>query len=237
MEVASDVILSLRDITVHLGYSKRRVLANISFDVCQGERVYILGPTGAGKTTLLYTIYGMWKPTSGSVWFNNMEITSHSRPPLEKWRRDIGFAFQDYKLLMDRTVIENVTIPLVLRGFAREDVLSFAYKALEVVGMKERDKDFPSMLSGGEQQLVSLARAIAFRPKLLLADEPTAGLDNITSEKVLKALEHIRDEYNITMLIATHNVDIAARRATRIIRIEGGKLRVDAYGKGKIPQD
>jgi len=237
MQVSKNVILSVKDITVHLGYSRREVISDISFDVLEGERVYILGPTGAGKTTLLYTIYGVWKPSSGEVVFDGLKITPKRRPPLERWRRDIGFAFQDYKLLLDRTVIENVAIPLVLRGYGREDVLSYAYKALGVVGLKKRAKDYPSMLSGGEQQLVSLARAISFRPKLLLADEPTAGLDNITSERVLKALEHIREEYNITMLVATHNVDIAARRATRIIRIENGRLRVDAYGKGKLPQD
>ncbi len=228
-------ILSVDGVSVYLGYHHRLVLKNITFSVEEGERVYLLGPTGAGKTTLLYTIYGVWKPASGAVNFDGMVITPKKRPPLEVWRRHIGFAFQDYKLLMDRTVLENVAIPLVLRGFGREDVLAFAYKALDVVGLKKRAKEYPSMLSGGEQQLVSLARAIAFRPKLLLADEPTAGLDNVTSERVLKALEHIREEYNITMLVATHNVDIAARRATRILRIENGELRVNVYGKGKVP--
>ncbi len=234
----SSVILSLKNVSVELGYSRRSVLRDISFEVYEGERVYILGPTGAGKTTLLYTIYGVWKPVRGSIVFDDMIIDATKRiPPLERWRRHIGFAFQDYKLLMDRTILENVKIPLILRGYSYEEVNAFAYRALDVVGLKKRAKEYPAMLSGGEQQLVSLARAISFKPKLLLADEPTAGLDNVTSENVLRALERIRAEYNITMLVATHNVDIAARRATRIIRIEFGKLRVDAYGKGKIPQN
>ena len=232
-----EVLLSLKHVTVKLGYYQRTILSDISFDVYAGERVYILGPTGAGKTTLLSTIYGIWKPFEGEIHFDGMVINKRRLPPLDRWRRDIGFAFQDYKLLMDRTVLENVKIPLILRGFPYEEVLSFSYHALDIVGLKDRAKYYPFMLSGGEQQLVSLARSIAFRPKLLIADEPTAGLDNITSENVLKALENIRTEYNITMLIATHNVDIAARRATRIIRLEQGKLRVDVYGKGKIPQN
>ena len=189
---------------------------NFSFE--KGEFVVIVGPSGAGKTTVLNILGGMDKLTSGNVIVDGKDISRYSNRELTTYRRhDIGFVFQFYNLVQNLTALENVE----LAGQICKNPLD-AKKVLESVGLKERMKNFPAQLSGGEQQRVSIARAIAKNPKLLLADEPTGALDYQTGKAILKLLQDTCKK-GMTVVVITHNQAIAPM-ANRIIKIKNGKV-------------
>ena len=189
---------------------------NFSFE--KGEFVVIVGPSGAGKTTVLNILGGMDKLTSGNVIVDGKDISRYSNRELTTYRRhDIGFVFQFYNLVQNLTALENVE----LAGQICKNPLD-AKKVLESVGLKERMKNFPAQLSGGEQQRVSIARAIAKNPKLLLADEPTGALDYQTGKAILKLLQDTCKK-GMTVVVITHNQAIAPM-AKRIIKIKNGKV-------------
>ncbi|MCD8209554.1 MAG: ABC transporter ATP-binding protein [Coprobacillus sp.] len=202
-------------------------LDNISFTAEKGEFIVILGASGAGKTTLLNLLGGMDNATSGSYKIDDVEVTSLSDSELTKVRRDdIGFVFQFYNLMPNLTAYENVMIAeLVAHGDgSRSDTV------LEQVELKERRNNFPSELSGGEQQRVSIARAIVKNPRLLLCDEPTGALDSKTGASIIKLLKKINKENDTTVIVVTHNANIA-QVADRVIRIADGKIIEDSFNE------
>ena len=200
---------------------------NFSFE--KGEFVVIVGPSGAGKTTVLNILGGMDKFTSGNVIVDGKDISRYSNRELTTYRRhDIGFVFQFYNLVQNLTALENVE----LAGQICKNPLD-AKKVLESVGLKERMKNFPAQLSGGEQQRVSIARAIAKNPKLLLADEPTGALDYQTGKAILKLLQDTCKK-GMTVVVITHNQAIAPM-ANRIIKIKNGKVSDMTINENPLP--
>ena len=191
----------------------------ISFEIARGEFVVIVGPSGAGKTTVLNILGGMDKATSGNVYIDGENIAKYSSRQLTAYRReDIGFVFQFYNLVPNLTALENVELALQI---CREPL--DARTVLEDVGLSDRLKNFPAQLSGGEQQRVSIARALAKNPKLLLCDEPTGALDYQTGKAILKLLQDMCRQKGMTVIVITHNTAITPM-ADRVIRIKNGRV-------------
>jgi len=201
------------------GETKIRALDEASFSVEKGELAVILGSSGAGKTTALNILGGMDSPTSGQLLIDGNDISKYNKKQLTAYRRyDIGFVFQFYSLVPNLTALENVE----LAAQVCKDSLD-AYETLEKVGLAERTNNFPSQLSGGEQQRVSIARALAKNPKLLLCDEPTGALDYNTGKQILQLLQDMCRKENITVILITHNSALAPM-ADRLIRFKSGKV-------------
>ena len=197
-----------------------QALRDVDLDVAQGELIVLLGPSGSGKSTLLNILGGLDRASSGEVWFHQTALTAMRERALTDFRRrHIGFIFQFYNLIPSLTARENVDL---VREIA-EDPLS-AEEALDLVGLAERMDHFPAQLSGGEQQRVAVARAIAKRPVVLLCDEPTGALDLKTGVRVLEALVEINKRFRSTTLIVTHNADVA-RLGERVIHFSDGRIR------------
>lgn len=214
-------------------------LEDISFEIPKGEFVFLTGPSGAGKTTLIKLILGEYLPTSGDIEVEGTLVNKIPRRKLYLWRRKIGVVFQDYKLFFDRTVSENVSLPLQIQGNKESEIKIKVQKILELVGLTERAKLFPAQLAGGELQRASLARAIVNAPEVLLADEPTGNLDPKTSLEVMKLLREI-NEKGTTILMATHNSEIVDAYKGRVFELENGHLvRNEKDGKyhGKIKKE
>ena len=201
------------------GETKILALNNANFSVEKGELAVVLGSSGAGKTTALNILGGMDTPTSGSVWVDGKNIAKYKKKELTGYRRtDIGFVFQFYNLVPNLTALENVELAAQVCKNSLD-----AAKTLEKVGLGERMGNFPSQLSGGEQQRVSIARALAKNPKLLLCDEPTGALDYNTGKQILQLLQDTCRKDNITVILITHNSALAPM-ADRLIRFKSGKV-------------
>lgn len=201
-------------------------LDTINLKIDDGEFIFFIGPSGAGKTTLLKLIHREIFPTGGSVYFNDWEINKipNSRVPL--LRRKIGFVFQDFKLLVDRTVAENIALTLQILGKKKAEINRRIGEVLDTIGLEDRANYFPMQLSLGEQQRVAIGRAIAGDIEVLLADEPTGNLDPKTSWEILKIINNINKK-NITVIMATHNVDIVNSLKKRVVGLKGGKIERD----------
>ena len=213
--------VKLQDITkiYKMGEIEIRAADNISFSIDKGEFVVIVGPSGAGKTTVLNILGGMDTATSGTLLVDGDEITTYNPRRLTEYRReDIGFVFQFYNLVPNLTALENVELALQIC----RDPLD-ARKVMEEVGLGDRLNNFPAQLSGGEQQRVSIARALAKNPKLLLCDEPTGALDYNTGKAILKLLQNMCRERGMTVIVITHNQAIAPM-ADRLIHIKNGQV-------------
>lgn len=211
----------LQDITkiYKMGEIEIRAADNISFSIDKGEFVVIVGPSGAGKTTVLNILGGMDTATSGKLLVDSEDITAYNSRKLTEYRReDIGFVFQFYNLVPNLTALENVELALQIC----RDPLD-AKEVLEEVGLGDRLNNFPAQLSGGEQQRVSIARALAKNPKLLLCDEPTGALDYNTGKSILKLLQNMCRERGMTVIVITHNQAIAPM-ADRLIHIKNGQV-------------
>lgn len=203
----------------HMGEVEIKAADGIDFAIQKGEFVVVVGPSGAGKTTVLNVLGGMDRVTTGSVWVDGTDITKLTERKLTRYRRDeIGFVFQFYNLVPNLTAQENVELALQIC----KDPLD-AREVLEEVGLDKRMQNFPAQLSGGEQQRVSIARALAKNPKLLLCDEPTGALDYQTGKSILKLLQDTCRKKNMTVIVITHNLAIAPM-ADRIIHIKNGKV-------------
>ena len=201
------------------------VLHDVSFSIEKGSVVAIVGPSGSGKTTLLGLCAGLDRSTTGRVELNGVNLGALSENKLAQLRNmNVGFIFQNFQLLPALTALENVMVPLELRGV--RDIKPIAVELLNKVGLTERSHHYPAQLSGGEQQRVALARAFSNKPAILFADEPTGNLDDETSEKVVKLLFDLNREAGTTLVLVTHNLELAAK-AQRIIRIKGGTVVAD----------
>ncbi|WP_426169278.1 cell division ATP-binding protein FtsE [Pseudoduganella sp. R-34] len=201
-------------------------LRDISFTIAKGELVYLAGPSGAGKSTLLKMIAAMERPTSGKVLVNGQDIGALKRAGIPFLRRNLGLIFQEQRLLNDRSVLANVMMPLLVTGSPRAAAEQRARAALDKVGLLDRADGQPLALSGGEQQRVSIARAIVNRPQIILADEPTANLDRASANRVIDAL-HAFHSVGVTCLISSHDEQILDA-AARVIHLERGELMREA---------
>jgi len=201
-------------------------LKNISFKVENSEFVFLVGPSGAGKTTILRLINRELTPTLGSVFVDDWEVNKLPDAKIPFLRRKVAFVFQDFKLLSDRTVGENVAVSLEILGKNQEFIAERVKRVLDTVHLEEKISFFPGQLSLGEQQRVAIARAIAGETKVLLADEPTGNLDPKTSWEILKIISKINKD-GTTVIMASHNVDIVNSMKKRVIELSEGKILRD----------
>jgi putative ABC transport system ATP-binding protein len=222
-----ETILNIRNLSKTYSSAGRTltVLDNINFTVEAGSTVAIVGPSGSGKTTLLGLSAGLDRSTTGSVELNQIVLDRLSEDERAKIRnRYVGFIFQNFQLLPTLTALENVMVPLELR--AEKNIRNRSKELLAKVGLGDRLHHYPAQLSGGEQQRVSLARAFSNNPKILFADEPTGNLDSETSDRVIKLLFDLNAEAGTTLIIVTHNTELAAG-THRILRLKGGSIFSD----------
>lgn len=204
------------------GSKELTVLDDISFTINEGDTFAIVGPSGSGKTTLLGLCAGLDRPGAGSIELCGTELQSLNEDERALLRNQkVGFIFQDFQLLPTLTALENVSVPLELQGAKNASVV--ARELLEKVGLADRVNHYPSQLSGGEQQRVALARAFSNSPSILFADEPTGNLDEETGEKVVQLLFELNKEAGTTLVIVTHDLDLA-RKTRHILRLKGGKI-------------
>jgi len=218
-------IVNIDDLHLSLvgGAGPVNILCGIDLTVEQGETISIVGPSGAGKTTLLMALSGLERPTAGRVRVAGFELGDADEDQLARFRRrHIGIVFQSFHLVPTMTALENVALPLEFSG--QPDAMNRAARALEATGLAARLAHFPGQLSGGEQQRVALARAFVARPSLILADEPTGNLDRETGQKVIQLLFDLQQEQNTTLLLVTHDEQLADR-CQRTIRMADGLLR------------
>lgn len=201
-------------------------LDEINLEVKQGEFIFLVGPSGAGKSTLLRILTREVFPTSGKVFVNHIDVTKIPDKDVPKYRRKIGFVFQDFKLLDDRTIFENVALTLEVLGRREEEIKKGVEHVLKLVEIWDRRNLFPRQLSGGEAQRTAIARAIVGKPDILLADEPTGDLDSKTAWGVIQLLNEI-NSWGTTILMATHNQEIVNTLKRRVISLKNGKLLRD----------
>jgi putative ABC transport system ATP-binding protein len=204
------------------------VLNNVSFSIESGTSCAIVGPSGSGKTTLLGLCAGLDKPTSGRVILNGKAISEMNEDQLSKVRNEqIGFVFQSFQLISTLTALENVMVPIELRGVPYRDVEKLALDLLEQVGLGDRTHHYPTQLSGGEQQRVGLARAFIHQPDILFADEPTGNLDGETGAQIEELLFNLNRQQGTTLLIVTHDRELASR-CDRMIELKSGEVIYDS---------
>jgi cell division transport system ATP-binding protein len=199
-------------------------LKNLSFDVAEGEMVYLTGHSGAGKSTLLKLIAAIERPTSGGVLVNGLNIRSIKSGAIPSLRRNIGLIFQDHKLLFDRNAFDNVMLPLQICGFDHRESAKRVRAALDKVGLLDREKANPITLSGGEQQRLCIARAIVNRPTILLADEPTGNLDAEYANEIMNIFKSFH-QVGVTLLISTHDESILRLYPARALHLSKGELK------------
>ena len=201
-------------------------LSNINLKVEKRDFLFLVGPSGAGKSTLLSLLFREELPTKGQIIIEGKNIVRISRRELPYVRRKMGVVFQDFRLLPDRTVFENVAFTLEVLQYKKRDIMRLVPPVLEQVGIAHRDKHFPKQLSGGEQQRTAIARAIISNPSIIVADEPTGNLDPKTSIEIMKLLEDINYR-GTTVLVVTHDKDIVDSMNKRVVALENGRLARD----------
>jgi len=208
---------------ISFSYSKDSGVYDIDFKVDDSEFCFLVGPTGSGKSSLLKMIYFDILPTKGEIDVLGYNSKKTKKNRIHKLRKKIGVIFQDYKLLKQRTVYENISLPLHINGVGRRKIKNNVEEALELTDLLDYQDKYPNQLSGGEQQRVCIARAIVKNPDLILADEPTGNLDPTAAHKILKILEQINKE-GTTIIMATHNYKLISDRDHRIIELNAGSL-------------
>jgi lipoprotein-releasing system ATP-binding protein len=227
------IIEDLKKSFQHMGRTLD-VLKGIDLNIYKGQILAIVGPSGAGKSTLLHCIGTLDLPSSGRIRLGGEELTTMSSSRLAAVRnRDIGFVFQFHHLLPEFTALENITMPGMIQGRSRKEMEKRALALLEEVGLKDRATHRPGELSGGEQQRVAVARALALDPKLLLADEPTGNLDTATSDAIHDLFFQINREHGTTIIVVTHNPAFA-ESMPRVVRMRDGRVEIDDVGKSAV---
>ena len=235
MKSNSDIILKTEELCKYYGTGDNLVKAvdHINLQIRQGEFITIVGKSGSGKSTLLHTLGALDNPTSGKVWIDGENIAAFKEEKLSKIRRQkIGFIFQAYNLIPSLNVWENIVLPLGLDGKPLDE--SFIKDIIETLGLTDKMKNLPNTLSGGQQQRCAIARAIAAKPSIILADEPTGNLDTQTGDEVITLLKTSAKKYGQTLVVITHNEEIA-QMADRTILLADGKIV--SMEKGKVNSD
>ena len=204
-------------------YTENVGIFNLSFHIPKGELVFLMGPTGAGKSTVLKTIYRDISISDGNLYINGEDVGNIRRRHVPWFRRKIGMVFQDYRLVPDRTVFENIALPLQIEGVPKKEIKDKVNDISEKVGLKKRINNYPDQLSGGEKQRVSIARALVKNPLVILADEPTGNLDPNVSDEILDLLE-IATDSGTAVLMSTHNFPLIQPRKKRFIELNEGRL-------------
>ena len=219
------MMITLKNVTKE--YDKGNIgLTDVSLDVEKGEFVFIVGKSGSGKTTLMKLLQKELEPTSGQIIVNGQNYKELKRRELPKLRRQMGMVFQDFRLLKDRTIFENVSFAQKVVEAPNRYIKRQVENMLDMVGLKDRMKAFPNELSGGEQQRVAIARALVNHPVLLLADEPTGNLDPATAREIMELLSEI-NKRGTTVLVVTHNRELVNEMGKRVIQIEDGQILQD----------
>jgi cell division transport system ATP-binding protein len=219
----SDTVVSIQNANIYQGDSL--VLRDVSFTVNKGEFVYLVGKTGAGKSSLLKTLYGELKLTEGNASVVGFDLRDMDWKKVPFLRRNLGVVFQDFQLLTDRNVHENLRFVLKATGWQDERLIEEKINdVLDKVGLKSKGFKMPFEMSGGEQQRVDIARALLNSPKLILADEPTGNLDPETSDEIMQLLIQIAKDYGTTVMMATHDFIVINRYPSRMLKTEGGKV-------------
>ena len=231
-------MISASALTKHYAHGIE-ALKDVSFEIADGEMVFITGHSGAGKSTLFRLLAAIEKPTSGSIVVDGQNIAALRRRAIPYLRRKLGLIFQDQKLLFDRSVLDNVLLPLSVVGLPARDAQRRARAALDKVGLLARERARPIALSGGEQQRLAIARAVVNRPSLLLADEPTANLDSDSAGQILDLFRSFH-QVGVTLVVATHDPQWLRRISPRVLSLEHGRLVADSRAatvRGTPPQD
>ena len=210
--------------------SKHTALRNINIKIDKGEFVFIVGPSGAGKSTFVKMLTHELTPASGKVIVDGVDITNLNRSEVPYYRRKLGIVFQDFRLLQEKTVFENIAFVLRVKGTKSKEIKERVAKVLSLVGLKNKANDYPSKLSGGEQQRIAIARALVNQPLLLIADEPTGNLDPVISEEIMELFNHI-NHMGTTIIMVTHNKELVNSMHKRVVSIEDG-LIVNDVKKG-----
>ena len=204
---------------------------DMNLKIRKGEFVFVIGSTGCGKSTLITMLYREETPTIGQVLVGGLDVGKLRNSKVYKLRRKLGVVFQDFKLLNKKTVYENVAFALEIFGVPKDEIHSKVLKVLELVGLKHKAKNYPTELSGGEQQRVAIARAIVNGPKLLICDEPTGNLDEVTSMEIMSVLEEI-SKMGTTIIMVTHDTEIVNKMKKRVIVLDSGRVLKD-YAEGE----
>jgi cell division transport system ATP-binding protein len=201
-------------------------LASVSLHLEEGEMAFLTGHSGAGKSTLLKLVGLLERPTRGQIWVNDRNLNKLKARDVPFHRREVGMIFQDHRLLHDRTVFDNIALPLVVAGMKHAEINRRVRAALDKVGLLKKERVFPITLSGGEQQRVGIARALVSKPPVLLADEPTGNLDPELSLEIMELFAQF-NQVGVTLLVATHDVELIQRFGKRIIRLRHGRIADD----------
>lgn len=204
-------------------YKTKRVLDNVSLTITPGEFVSIIGPSGAGKSTMVYALIGAEKIQGGSITVDGYRITEMGQKEMQYYRRRIGVVFQDFRLLPQKNVYENVSFALEVCGIEKDLIRKKTEEVLKMVGLSELQKHFPHQLSGGEKQRTAIARALVHDPGLIVADEPTGNLDPKTALEIIKLFQQINKK-GISVILTTHNKDVVNFLKRRVVKLENGKI-------------
>lgn len=202
-------------------------IKDIDFEINSGEFVFMVGPSGSGKSTVLKLILNQYQPSTGEVFVQDCQLATSNKKTVDQIRRQIGVIFQDYQLIPDKTVEENIALALDINNIARNIVTERIEKVIEQVNLNSRRHLFPAQLSGGEMQRTALARALAVEPKVILADEPTGNLDSENAWNLIKLIKNINEQSNTTIIMTTHNLDIVQSLNKRIISVKNGVVESD----------
>ena len=220
-------LISLFDVVKEYDKGMIKALNGINLDIFEGEFVSIIGPSGSGKSTLLNMLGALDKPTRGKIYIDGIDLVKEK--DLSEFRQEkIGFVFQLHNLIPNLSVMDNVQIPLLHTGMSSKDMKKKANELIAAVGLESKKKQRPNKLSGGQRQRVAIARALVNNPSIILADEPTGSLDSKTGEMILNLLMEMHERYNVTLIIVTHDNDIA-NLAERTIQIKDGQIIEDRY--------
>ena len=210
-------------INVSIKHSDSGGIHNVSFNIKKGHFVYLMGPTGAGKSTIINSMLRSISPDSGQIIVNNMDISLFNDIDLAYYRRNIGIIFQDFKLLNDRTIFENIALPLQIIGSNQKSIIEKVKEMLFKIGLDKKNNAFPKELSGGEQQKVCVARALIKKPEIIVADEPTGNLDPSSSDDIIDLLES-ESKLGTTIIMATHNYPLIENRIEHFVELNNGKV-------------
>ena len=220
-------LISLFDVVKEYDKGTVKALNGINLDIFEGEFVSIIGPSGSGKSTLLNMLGALDKPTRGKIYIDGIDLIKEK--DLSEFRQEkIGFVFQLHNLIPNLSVFDNVQIPLLPTGMSNKEMKEKASEIIRAVGLEDKKKQRPNKLSGGQRQRVAIARALVNNPSIILADEPTGSLDSKTGEMILNLLMEMHERYNVTLIIVTHDNDVAAL-AERTIKIKDGQIIEDKY--------